>query len=96
MNKFFVLVFITVVLAGCAKQKKEHTPHLRPLTSYIDYQETRNGITLRAKKLSRDDCKSLFGNRAKLLFKKKRRRKPIYPIQLSISNESELPVALKP
>lgn len=92
---FFLLLALSL-LPGCTKEKKIPIPRLRLLSSYIDYQETRRGITLCAKKLSVDDCKSLFGKRSKFLFKKSRRKQPIYPIQLSIHNQTESPISLKP
>lgn len=92
----FFLILALSLLSGCAKEKKIQVPRLRSLSSYIDYQETKHGITLCAKKLSVDDCKPLFGKRSKFLFKKSRRKQPIYPIQLSISNQTESPISLKP
>lgn len=98
MNKkiiSFLLIILVAGLPGC-KQKNGQCYGLRPLTSYIDYQETKQGITLRVKQLSQDDCKFLMGDRAKFLWKKRRRRKPIVTIQLSLTNDVNNLIALKP
>lgn len=84
------------LLPSCAKKDNHHIPHLKPLTSYIDYAESRDDITLRVKKLTEHDCKPLFGNRTRLLFKKRNKRPPIYPIQLSITNKTNHRITLKP
>ena len=75
------------IIPGC-KRKNIQPPYLRPLTSYVDYQKNKEeeNVTLRAKKLSPQDCESLIGPHARRLFKKHRRRQPICPIQLSITN----------
>lgn len=95
-----ILVMILAIasifgLSSC-KRRPGTTPYLRPLTSYIDYQKTKQGITLRAKQLAPEDCRSLLGNRASLLFKKRRRKKPILPIQLSLTNHTRNLIALQP
>jgi hypothetical protein len=86
---------LVAVLPGCKRKPGAHA-YLRPLSTYIDYHKTKQGITLRAKKLSAEDCKSLLGTRAALLFKKRRRKKPIFPIQISITNQTRSLVALQP
>ncbi len=98
IQKFMLVALVSTIigaLPGC-KRKPGSAAYLRPLATYIDYQKTKQGITLRAKKLSAEDCKSLLGNRAGLLFKKRRRKKPIMPIQISITNQTRSLVALQP
>lgn len=68
---------------------------LRSLTSYLDYQATKSGITVRVRQLTETDCQHIIGEQAKRLFKKNRRRQPIYPIQLSITNSTNRLTALK-
>lgn len=94
--RFFLLTTLIIALPGCVKKNNVHIPHLRALTSYIDFQESQEDITIRVKKLSESDCKALLGDRARLLFKKRRKQQPIYPIQISISNTSEHRILLKP
>ncbi len=88
-------IVLIAILPGC-KHKNIRLPYLQPLTSYIDYQETKQGVTMRAKQLSPENCKSLLGERADRLWKKQRRRHPIFPLQLSITNTTNHLVALKP
>ena len=87
--------FILTLVPGC-KKKSSLNPYLRPLTSYIDYQSTKQGITLRAKFLSARDCIPFLGNNAHRLFKRHRRRPAIFPIQLSITNNTNKLAALEP
>lgn len=71
-------------------------PYLRPLSSYIDVHLTQKKITMQAKLLSPYDCQSLLGSGARRLFKKHRRRQPLYPIQISVTNQSDKLIALNP
>jgi hypothetical protein len=93
-HPFFILLPLLAV-AGCTK-KAPSVAYLRPLTSYIDTNTTKHGITVRAKQLSPHDCLSLLGSKAPRLFKKQRQRQPIYPIQLSITNHTNKLIALDP
>lgn len=95
-KNLFAFSLFLFVLPGCNHKKTHLIPHLRPLASYIDYQETQNGITLLAKKLTDHDCRPLFGDRARLLFKKRHKKQPIFPIQFSITNKTDHRIALKP
>ncbi len=69
---------------------------MRPLTALIDYYDSAQGVTLRVKKLDTHDCESLFGKRSQRLFKKFRKRQPVWPIQLSITNDTNKLISLKP
>ncbi len=93
-----LLVFIlgTISLFSGCKHRALQSLHLRSLTSYLDYQKTQQGITLRVKRLCAQDCTSLLGEHAHRLFKKHRRRQPIYPIQISITNNTHTLAALDP
>ncbi len=93
----FVMILCALVglLPNCKKKQNSHS-RLRPLTSYIDYQATKQGITVCVKQLCQEDCKPLLGNRAGRLWKKHRRRKPIIPLQLAITNQTNRLVALQP
>ncbi len=98
IQKFISVALVSALIAtlpSCQRKPGAHA-YLRPLASYIDYQKTKQGITLRAKKLSAQDCEPLLGKRATLLWKKRRRKKPIVPIQLSITNRTGRLVALQP
>ncbi len=98
LQRFMFIALIAAVIGGLpsCNRRPGTSPYLRPLTTYIDYQKTKQGITVRVKKLSPEDCKSLLGNRDTLLYKKRRRKKPIIPIQLSITNSTRSLVALQP
>ncbi len=95
IKQIFIIISLSLI-SGCAKRRGSYIPHLRPLTSYLDYQHTKHPVTLRAQKLTLEQSKEFFGTRAKRLFKTSRSRKPIYPIQLSITNHSNIPIELKP
>ena len=97
-KQFTAQIFFAVVLLllpGCAK-KLTKPLRLRPLTSYLDHQSSNQGITLRVKQLSPKDCEQFLGIAAHRLFKRRHQRKPIYPIQLSITNNSHEMMALRP
>jgi hypothetical protein len=88
---FFALLLL---LPGCAK-KLTKPLRLRPLTSYLDHQSSNQGITLRVKQLSPKDCEQFLGTAAHRLFKRRHQRQPIYPMQLSITNNTHEMAALK-
>lgn len=99
MNKhsqLYALAIIGILFVPGCKRPIHKQPYLRPLTSYIDYHTIKQGITLRVKQLSAQDCKPLLGERAHRLFKKHRRRRPVIPLQLSITNDTHNLAALDP
>lgn len=94
-HRYIVLAFTcALLLTSCSKQT--HHPYLRPLPQYLDYYHAQDDIIVRAKSLTRDDCKAFFGPKSSLLFKKRRQRQPIYPIQISVTNRSEHVAEIKP
>lgn len=89
-----ILLAVLTLLPSCAK-KLPKSLRLRPLTSYLDHQSTNQGITLRVKQLSAKDCEHFLGSSAHRLFKRHHQRQPIYPIQLSITNNTHELTSLK-
>lgn len=88
------IVLGIICLPACLKNKKYPAGQLRPLRSYLNYESTQNNVTLRAKKLNKRETVKAFGPRGNQLFNKQ--RKTIYPIQLSIENNSTELLVLKP
>lgn len=86
---------LITALPSCKKNAAQSLS-LRSLTSYLDYQATKSGVTVRVRQLTETDCKQIIGDQAKQLFKKRRRKQPIFPIQLSITNSTNRLTALKP
>ncbi len=91
---------ILLILSEC--ETKYQKINLEPLTEQTkQYQETKNGITIRAKVLDETETKDIFGKNAQKLFTKKRFKlktnveKPvtikdaIVPIQFTLSNNSQ-------
>jgi hypothetical protein len=89
-----ILLVSIVFLPGCRNPEKEQL-RMRPLTALIDYYDSAQGVTLRIKKLDAHDCESLFGKRSHRLFKKFRKRQPIWPIQFSLTNDTSKLISLK-
>lgn len=78
---------------------KKSSWHLTPINS--DCQQTRDGVTIRAKLFSREkQCVKTFSNCGKNLLRRKRIfrkiREKIYPIKITIQNDSETTVTLCP
>ncbi len=90
-----ILLLSVAFLPGCKNPEKGRLC-IRPLTALIDYYDSAQEVTLRVKKLDAHDCESLFGKRSQRLFKKIRKRQPIWPIQLSITNDTNKLISLKP
>jgi len=89
-----ILLLAVLMLPSC-KQPDKIQVYMRPLTALIDYYDTSQGVTLRVKKLDAHDCELLLGPQSKRLFKRFRKRQPIWPIQLSLTNETDKLIALK-
>ena len=109
MKKQYYVLFplvILLILSGCGP--KYQKINLEPLTEQTkQYQETKNGITIRAKTLDEAETKAIFGKNAQKLFeennyyfRKKRKvikaiQTPIIPIQISITNNSLEPISFE-
>lgn len=76
---------LLLTVAGCAK-KSDYKPcqikSLKELLS-VDYQETKERVTVRAKAFTKNDCDYVFGERVDWLITEK---DPLQPIQLCIEN----------
>lgn len=92
---YLLILCIGIGLPGCTR-KLTRPLRMRPLTSYLDYQSTYENITLRVKQLSPRDCEHFLGAAAHRLFKRRHMHPPIYPLQLSITNNSAEQILLKP
>lgn len=89
-----IILLVAITLPGCKSSHKSY--YLRPLPSLIDYQGTQNDIDLRVKKLNEHDCQSILGKSSNRLFKKFRKRRPIQPLQISITNNTNKLISIKP
>ncbi len=90
-----IFLFLLLILPSCRDPQKGKL-NVKPLTALIDHYESAQGVTLRVKKLDMHDCKTVLGPQSHRLFKKFRRRQPIWPIQLSLTNATNKLIALKP
>lgn len=86
INMYLIALFL--LLPGCAKVKSYKKKPLRPLCSYVTYQAKQDDIHIYAKKYDQQDCIQLFGSRGSRLIHHKHDT-CIYPIQLSIKNNSQ-------
>ncbi len=90
-----ILILMLAVLPGCKDPSKGRLG-MRPLTSLVDYEASQEGVTLRVKKLDAHDCETILGKPSQRLFKKFRKRQPIWPLQISLTNNTNKLVAMKP
>ena len=105
------LLLIGAVLVVLPGFKRKSTPiHIPSLSAMEDpdYDQTKQGITLQAKRLSQSETEQTFGKRATRLWRQSRLRKTkrrrrqrtwrkveqIIPIQISIKNQTKNPVTL--
>ena len=88
------VIVLLFALSGC--RKNVNVRSLRSLPTLIDYQGSQHGIDLQVKKLNEHDCQSILGKPSHRLFKKFRKRSPISPLQISVTNNTEKLIALKP
>ncbi len=88
------MILLLSVLSGC--RKNSNVRSLRSLPTLIDYQGSQHGIDLQVKKLNEHDCQSILGKPSHRLFKKFRKRPPLSPLQISVTNNTEKLIALKP
>jgi len=81
----FMSFGLLMCLAGCAKKRNYKPNKLLSLkeSAHVDYQETKEQITVRAKAFSKIDCDYIFGERADRIIGEK---DPLQPIQLCIEN----------
>ncbi|EKD48907.1 MAG: hypothetical protein ACD_64C00072G0002 [uncultured bacterium] len=89
-----IVLCVTIFLPSCKSPEKQHLM-MRPLAALIDYFNSAQGITLRVKKLDKHDSGLLLGERSARLFKRFRKRQPIWPIQISLTNDSNKLISLK-
>lgn len=89
------IFILTLLFLPSCKDPEKGKLGMRPLTSLIDFEESKNEVMLRVKKLSAHDCDPILGPRSQRLFKKIRKRQPIWPIQISISNNSNKLISVK-
>lgn len=90
-----ILVLAVTALPNCKNPHKAQLM-MRPLAALIDYFDSSQGVTVRVKKLDRHDSGLLLGERSARLFKRFRKRQPIWPIQISLTNDTNKLIALKP
>ena len=88
------VIVLLFVLPSC--RKNVNVRSLRSLPTLIDYQGSHHGIDLRVKKLNEHDCQSILGKPSHRLFKKFRKRPALCPLQISVTNNTEKLIALKP
>jgi hypothetical protein len=84
---FSFLLVSLLALAGCGPRytKKAVVPLS---TQSAHFQETKSEVTLRVAQLNSKQADELFDGRGHYLFNEYRNRKAIYPIQLTIQNDS--------
>lgn len=82
-------VLFILGLGGCAKKNHFKPCHFRSLkeSRHIDFQATKDQVTVRAKELDGHDCDKIFGECGSKLTTGKN---PLVPIQLSIENNSDV------
>lgn len=90
-----ILVLAVTFLPNCKNPHKAQLM-MRPLAALIDYFDSAQGVTIRVKKLDRHDSGLLLGERSARLFKRFRKRQPIWPIQISLTNDTNKLISLKP
>jgi hypothetical protein len=81
-----VVLFIIVLMTGCASYRPASLPILHP--EFAPYSETVDGVTLVAKTLTQADCKNYF-DRGVI-------SKGYVPIQLSVHNDTKYPILFSP
>ncbi len=81
-------------LAGCAKKSSYKPRNIQSLkeSAHVDYQETKELVTVRAKAFTNFDCDYIFGERADRITEGENR---LQPVQLSIENNSPSVVKLR-
>jgi len=89
----FMCIGSLIVFAGCAKRNSYKPQNLKSLKEsvHVDYQETKEQVTVRAKAFTTLDCEYVFGDRADSIIDEKN---PLQPIQLCVENNSTSPLKL--
>lgn len=91
-NLFSVtLVALLICLPGC--QKTSYMPYCLQHVDNVQNAQTQNGVRLQVKKLSRAQAQEVFNGKAGCLLRK---RKPIYPLLLTLENNSQYAITLDP
>ena len=111
MSSFLLIGAVLIALPGFKRRSKPvQIPDLPAMEESADYTETKQGITLQAKRLNKSEAELILGKRAGRLWhqtrlrKTKRRKKQracgsrktkqIIPIQLSIKNQTDRTVTI--
>lgn len=94
ISQLAIAMGLMLIVPSCKNPHKEAL-QMRPLAALIDYFDSAQGVTLRVKKLDKHDSGLLLGDRSARLFKRFRKRPPIWPIQISLTNDTTKLVALK-
>lgn len=84
---------LLICLAGCTKRNNYEPRHLQSLkeSAHVDYQETKDQVTVQAKVFTENDCNYLFGERVQYI---REGKNPLRPIQLCIENNGSSAVKL--
>lgn len=92
-NRFFLLLILIVLCAGCARPRYRMAP-LKPVHKRAAfYSEKKEGVKIRIKILNQDQTNKLFKGRGKRL-KKSRRGHCIVPLQCTLKNYTARPIFL--
>ena len=83
---------IILLLPGCKTPSYSLKP-LQTAPSINTHTQTKDNVTVSVKQLTPDETKNLFDGRASRLLNK---RKSIYPIYISIRNDSDHAILLNP
>ncbi len=112
INSFLLIGAVLIALPGFKRRSKPvEIPDLPAMEESADYTETKQGITLQAKRLNKSEAEQILGKRAGRLWyqtrlrKTKRRKKQricrrrkieqVIPIQLSIKNKTNHAVTIE-
>ncbi len=88
-----IVAGLLLSLTGCGKRSNYKSRQLLSLkeSAHVDYQETKELVTVRAKAFTKNDCDYIFGERTDRIISHK---DPLQPIQLCIENNSSSAVKL--
>lgn len=89
-SKCILIILVLSLLPACGARYKINP--LKPLSKTseekIDYRETKNNVTVSAKKLNEDDCMYLFNNNVLA-------ETTVQPIQIAVENKTDAPLKIK-